>query len=458
MELPSTEVTGLVVPSAELIGIAFCLVFSAIFSGSETALTSLGRARLERIMNESRLAASALRLWNDKPNEVLTSILIGNNILNTLASALATSAAESALSGISSQNALLQPIPIAVGTMTFLLLTFGEITPKVLARGFAERLVVPAMFLLRPVYYLFLPISLFYVWLSGIVVRLVGGAPGNANVSEQEIEFMVQLGSEEGSISSDRGALLEAVFEFTDTSAREVMVARIDICAVPSDTSLEETIEIALQRGHSRVPVFDGNLDEIVGIAHVKDVVRAIRANRGDPKRTVIRDHVRDAYFIPESKGILPLMREMQANRFHMAVVVDEFGSVTGLVTLEDIIEEFFGEIWDEHDGVIDEPVLRMNEEGDDVYRVDARVSVYDVGELFGMDLPDDFDFDTIGGFIAKETGVVAKTGTVITHWGLRFEVLEADRRRIRTVKVERASDDADSIYVPEEDEPSSGS
>lgn len=421
-------------PFAEFVGILASLVFSAFFSSAETALTSLGRARIDKLMNENPGHAKPLQLWLDKPREVLTTILIGNNVANTLSAALATTAAEKLLRGYTSAIPGLQAIPLAVGVMTFLLLVFGEISPKVLARTYREAVAPRAMMILRPMYFLLRPVVWLFVWLTGSIMKAFGQSSiPRTQVSDEEIEFLVHLGSEEGSISEDKLDLFESVFEVTETTAREIMVPRLDVITVPVDIEREALLRTILDAGHSRMPVYEGGQDEIIGTVHVKDVFGALYSPQANDDFR-LRDLLRDAYFVPESKPILPLLREMQAHRNHMAIVVDEFGGTSGIVTLEDIIEEFFGEIWDEHDRRTDAGIRRT---GDKTYVVNARIPLYDLGDVFDIELPEDGDYDTVSGFIAKETGTVAPVQTVVERWGLRFTVIESDRRRVRKVRVE---------------------
>lgn len=439
-------------PGTEFLGIAICLVLSAFFSSAETALTSLGRARIDKMMNENPSHAKPLQLWLDRPREVLTTILIGNNITNTLGAALATVAAEKMLQGVDSNIPGLQPVPLAVGMMTFLLLTFGEISPKVLARTYREVFAPRAMMVLRPLHFLIRPLVWVFVQLTKGIMRLLGQSNIERNhISDEEIEFLVNLGSEEGSISEDKLDLFESVFEVTETTAREIMVPRLDVVTVPVDIEREALLRTILDAGHSRMPVYEGGRDEIIGIVHVKDVFGALHAPHPNPEFR-LRELLRDAYFVPESKSILPLLREMQSHRNHMSVVVDEFGGTSGIVTLEDIIEEFFGEIWDEHDRRTDAGIRMIGEKS---FYVNARVPLYDLEELFGMKLPEDGDYDTVSGFIAKETGTVAPVGTLVERWGLRFTVVESDRRRVRKIRVDWIGDESDLLPNGEQDEAS---
>lgn len=443
------------IPLAELIGIAVCLVLSAFFSSAETALSSLGRARIETLIHEQTSVAKYLQVWIDKPREILTTILIGNNIVNTLASALATSAVEQMLAHIQSDSRWLSPIPIAVGVMTFLLLTFGEISPKVLARSYRETIAVRAMFVLRPMHFLFQPVVYGFVKLTETIMKLLGQPPiPRTHVTDDELEFLVHLGGQEGSISKDKLALFESIFDVTDTDARAIMVPRIDLVSVAVDIELSELLQILLDAAHSRMPVYDGSKDEIIGIVHVKDIFGALYGPNG-AEQFNLRDLLREAHFVPETKGILPLLREMQAHRNHMAMVVDEFGGISGLVTLEDIIEEFFGEIWDEHDRRTEVGIRAI---APNAYRVRARIPFNDLARLFDTDLPEDHDYDTVGGFIAKETGVVATVGTVVERWGIRFTVLDADPRHVRRVRIEKLPDDEHSADRKEENGTQSGS
>lgn len=439
-------------PLTELIGILVCLVFSAFFSSAETALTSLGRARIDKLMSDVPTHAKNLQLWLDKPREVLTTILIGNNVANTLGAALATTAAEKLLRGVQTDIPGLQAIPLAVGAMTFLLLVFGEISPKVLARSYREVLGVRAMMVLRPLYYLLKPLVWIFVQLTERIMRALGQSAVERNhISDEEIEFLVHLGSEEGSISEDKLDLFESVFDVTETTAREIMVPRLDVITVPVDIERDALLRTILDAGHSRMPVYEGGHDEIIGIVHVKDVFGALNAPQANHDDFKLRDLLREAYNVPESKPILPLLREMQARRNHMAIVVDEFGGTSGIVTLEDIIEEFFGEIWDEHDRRTDAGIRRIGEAS---YYVNARIPLYDLEELFDVEIPEDADYDTISGFIAKETGTIAPVQTTVERWGLRFTVVESDRRRVRKVRVEWIGESNETSDALEEDDP----
>lgn len=423
-------------PLAETLGIVVCLVLSAVFSGSETTLTALSQTRTRQLLESGGRPAAVLRRWLEEPSAWLTSILIGNNIVNVAASALATSVAQQVLGEWAGQEAAwVSPLAVAVGVMTLLLLVFGEITPKTLARAHHERLAVVVLYVLTPWYVVSWPVTRVFMLLSNRVGRwtnteLDGGAP---HVREEDIEYLVRLGREEGSISSDRERMLRSVFEFTDTTAREVMVPRTDVVALPRQATGKEVLEVVLDAGHSRLPVYDGSIDNIVGLFYAKDLLRLISARPIDADFD-LRRSLRQANFVPETKLISELLREMQENRIHMAIVVDEFGGFAGIVTLEDIMEEFFGDILDEYDVESD----WLEEGPDGRWRVDARINMEELGEVLGITIEEEEDIDTLGGYLTKELGEVPRAGAVVDAWGLRMVIEEADARRVRRVLIER--------------------
>ena len=416
---------------ADVIGIIICLFLSAFFSGSETALTSLSGPQAQRLAEESN--SRWLELWVEKPIEVLTAILIGNNIVNITASALATDLADRLFENTAYES---WAIPVVVGVMTFLLLTFGEITPKTLAKRMHKRLAGPVMLLLTVPFKLFKPLIWLFMHLTRGVMRLVGEDPEHRTpfVTSEEIEYMIDLGSREGTFSEDRERLLRSAFEFTDTAVREIMVPRTEMVALSMDMNLDEVIDATLGCGHSRLPVYEESVDNIRGLFYAKDLIGgALTA----PERRAsfrMREHLREPYFVPESKRIAELLAEFQRQRTHMAIVVDEFGGTAGLVTLEDIIEEIFGEIQDEYDTepeqltVIDELTVRA----------DARITISDIETHYDMEFPDHPDYETLGGFLMAQSGNVPSPDDEVMWEDLVFRVLEADQKRVISVEIRR--------------------
>lgn len=416
---------------AEAIGILFCLAISAFFSGSETALTSLTGAQAQRLVEEK--GAKSLQLWLDRPIVVLNAMLIGNNIVNITASALATDLAGRLLAGTAAAS---WAIPAAVGITTLLLLTFGEITPKTIAKSQNQRVAGPAMWLMRVPYYVLYPFSLFFMVLARGLMRMTGKSFDERGpfVTSEEIQYMIDLGSREGTFSEDRERLLRSVFEFPDTLVREVMVPRTDMEVISDSMEFDQIIQILLRCGHSRIPVYSGTIDDITGLFYSKDMIGLLASGA----EFELSEHLRTPYFVPESRRIADLLADFQRQRIHMAIVVDEFGGTSGLITIEDIIEEFFGDIQDEYD--VEPSQLTVIDD----YKVcaDARISIYEIEEYFDVDLPEHPDYESLGGFLLSQAGNVPAEGDELRWNGLVFRVVEADVKRIITVEIEQLKEE----------------
>lgn len=417
-----------------------CLVGSAYFSGSETALTSLTSTKANQLVEEEGI--QGLKLWLERPIPVLTAILIGNNIVNVAASALATNVANRLLGGTENAH---WAIPAAVGVMTFLLLTFGEITPKAIAKRLFIRVSIWTIRVIRFVYYPLYPLIWLFVKFTKQVMRLLGNDLDDTApfVTYEEIEYLIELGTREGTLSDDRERLLRSVVEFPDTLVKEVMVPRTDMIAINAETNLQGMLDLLIECGHSRLPVFDGSIDEILGTFYAKDVIQ-LMADNLDPATFEITTYLRDVYFVPESKRISDLLTEFQEQRIHIAIVVDEFGGTAGIITLEDIIEEFFGDIQDEYDAEADQLI----DLGHDRILADARIPIYEVESHFDLKLPEHPDYESLGGFLLAQSGSVPQAGDEVEWDGLVFRVIEADAKKVISVEIERVPIDTD---VPEE-------
>ncbi len=412
------------VPTLELVGIVVCLILSAFFSGSETALTSLSLIRLERLLEKGTLWTRALGLWKHNPNGVLTTILIGNNIFNITASALATD--------LASRYFADRGIPIAIGGMTFLLLFSGEITPKTIARTYADALAPLLMNGVMVFHGLFYPVTWVLTWFIRGLFRLFGGRHGGRDrVTEEDIEYIVSLGRRQGTLDKEKETLLSSIFEFSDTTTREIMVPRTDMVTVPVDSPYEKVVDISLESGFSRIPVYEDSIDKVVGIFYTKNL---ITPPLKDEQGTFLASRMRPAVFIPESKKISEVLKLFQRERIHMAMVVDEFGGIGGLVTMEDIIEELLGEIQDEFD-TEEERLVKI---GEATYLADARVNIEDLEEELGVQYPEDRDYESLGGFLMHEAGEVPTEGWEHVHAGFLLHVLEADPQRVIKVRIER--------------------
>jgi CBS domain containing-hemolysin-like protein len=262
-------------------------------------------------------------------------------------------------------------------------------------------------------------------------------------ITEQELRASAEVASSEGEIEEDEKELIHSIFEFGDTIAREVMVPRPDIVAIEDVASLRDVQAVMLEDGYSRIPVFHEDLDDVVGVAFAKDVLRAVHDGKLDAP---LADIVRPAHFVPESKKVADLLKEMQREKFHQALVTDEYGSVTGIVSLEDLLEELVGEITDEYD--VEEP--EMVELGDGVYRVSGKTSIDDVNDMLGVQLPDE-EWDTVGGLVLDIFGKIPDAGEETDFQGLQFRAEEVQGRRVATVVITRSFDVVDEDDVSDD-------
>lgn len=415
------------VPTWEWVTLFFCVLFSGYFSGAETAYVSLSRAKLETIIGGGRHRFNATRIWLDNPSALLTSILIGNNLVNIGASAIATDIATGIFPG--------RAIPVAVGATTLVILVFGEITPKVMARRYAEGFIVSTALTLAVFYFITWPFTRFFVWMTRSLIGATGGDPDIefTPVEAEEIELLVASSAREGGIEKHPAALINRVFSFEKRSVKDAMVPRTEVVGLDIEEGEERIVSLLKSSGHSRLPVFRGTMDEIVGIFHVKDLLLSTADSSGHFK---LAEHLLPPYFVPEAAALGQAMRDFQKRRIHMAVVVDEFGGTEGIITLEDILEELVGEIQDEFDR--DAVMIRHLPSGN--LEVSGLTPIDDLRKVMPELQGSDFPSKTVGGLIMEEMGKVPRTGESVVAGGLKFTVLLSSERQIKRVRVESLS------------------
>lgn len=405
--------------------LALLLVLSAFFSGSETALLAANKLRLRQLHEDGNRRAGVVRRLLEEPGRVLTALLVGNNIVNVSATVLATALM------VQLWGPQRGPLYALVG-MTLLLLIVGEITPKTFAAKYADRL---AMWVGKPIAWLtaaLSPIIRVLSLLSNVLMRPLGGRVDLASplVTEEEIRLLVKVGEEEGVIQEDEREMIHSIFEFGDTVAREVMVPRIDLVCVADTDTVADALRLVREHGHSRLPVYHESIDQIVGVVHVKDLLGFMQDGH---EQTSVKEAARPAYFIPESKPLDGLFREMRRRKAHMAIVVDEYGGTAGMVTIEDLLEEIVGPILDEYD--VEEKLLEVVNEH--VTLVDGRVSLDEVNEQLALELPVG-EVDTIGGFVYSLLGRVPGQGESVTYDGIELFVERLEGHRIARVRITR--------------------
>jgi len=409
--------------TGQLIALIILLAFSAFFSASETALISIGKIRVRHLVEEKVKGAGLVARLLDSPSKLISTILVGNNVVNIAASALATAIAIRMWGSAG--------VGIATGVMTLLVLIFGEITPKTIAAQYPEKVVLRVA---RPIYWIMLlltPVVKVFTFITNAFIKTIGGEVHRVEpyITEEEIRTMVSVGQEEGVIETEEKEMIHNIFEFNDTYVKEIMVPRPDIVGIENTTSFEELIEVVKEEQFSRIPVYEATIDNIIGIIYVKDlfVLSAEEREQFDPTK-----YMRKAYYIPEFKKVGDLFNEFRHQKIHMAVVVDEYGGTAGIITMEDIIEEIVGEIADEYD-MAELPQIQTIDDRTAV--ADAGLRINEVNELLGLNLPSE-ESDTLGGFVFNLFGRIPLEQERIVYQDIEFVVEEMEKHRIQKVKL----------------------
>ena len=415
--------------------LALLLLLSGLLSGSETALTALGEWKLRQLREEGGDPGGLFALLERSPTRFITTLLIGNNLVNIAATALVTqmSIRLSRQVGFSEAAA----VGYATGLMTLLVLIFGEITPKSIAVhhsvGFA-RLAIRPVYLLSVVLY---PVGRAFAWFTAVVLRAFRLEPANDPlITENELRLMLRSAEESGVIEASEQEMIRGVIDLEETVVREVMTPRVDVVAISEEASLRDMLLATTQHGYSRLPVYRESIDDVRGIVYAKDLLNYV--GRSDDLDAIrVADLMHPPQYVPETTSVLDLMRDMRLRKNHLAVVVDEFGGTAGLVTLEDIIEEITGEIYDETD---EEEELDFEDLPDGSVRIRASVHLEEVEDRFRLDLGDEGEYDTLAGYLISELGRIPQVGESLTAAGLCFTVEEADERRVTLVRAEPAT------------------
>jgi magnesium and cobalt exporter, CNNM family len=412
----------------DIIILVVLFFFSGFFSASETALMGLGRSRLARAIEKGGPKGRALECWKEDPNKLLTTILILNNAINISATTVAAFLAVH-ISEIMHYNRAQMGVLVAA-VVTIIIIIFGEVTPKVLAIHKSEKI---ASFVIRPLV-LFAkvlhPLSRLLILLASIFLRPFGLKPGSSipMVTEEEIHALIQMGADEGVLEDQEHQMIHGVISLGETQVREVMIPRTEMECIDSSNSMERIIDQIVQTGYSRMPVYKGSVDTIVGVVYTKDIISVLQ-NR---ELIVLQDILRTPYYVPETKKVDELLHEFQRGKLHLAVVVDEYGGTSGLVTLEDLIEEIVGEIRDEYD--VEEKNIEKT--GEKTWLVDAQTDIKEINDMLEIELPDMKDLNTIGGFVIHLLGHLPKTGEQVVHQNIHFTVMAASSHKVDKIQI----------------------
>jgi len=418
-----------------LIFLIVLLIMSGFFSASEISLTAIGRYKIRELIDNEKNDKKKKKYKDfiDNPNHYLTTILVMNNIVNILATSMATVFAVRLIP--SSQGTT---VGVVTAIMTLLILIFGEITPKVYAREISVKFF---NFSFPIIYYLntiLSPIVWLLVSLSNIVIRTFGGETiKNAPplITENEIISYLDISHEEGIIEKSEKYLMQRSLEMKDTPVKEIMTPRVDIVAIENTETVEELINIINEEGYSRIPVYKESLDNIVGIVYAKDIFQKIE-ELGDLEKVMkirVSDIMRRPFFVPLTMNIRDVFKLFLTYHTHIAIVVDEYGGTAGLVTLEDIIEEMTGEIFDEYDDFSDEINIKKIEENSIL--VDGATPINDIERELDIDFPET-EFETIGGFLLEHFKRFPKPGEKFTIDNYEFEIISVTVNRIDKVKI----------------------
>lgn len=408
---------------AVLIVVGFLM--AAFFSGSETALVSINWIRLDHWLERGRRSAKVLEGFVADPHRMLGTTLVGTNIAVVMTSSLVSWKLSRLLPGWS--HVLVGLASTALVTPA--LLVFGEIIPKVIGRRHSDAVTLKIVHPLRLFYYLLSPVILLTTGIAAGVLRPFGirAQEWRSRLTKDQLKLLLTSeGERSGAVDEEETRLISGIFEFGLTTAGEVMVPRTDIVGVSPDSTVGEAVDLVRSHGFSRLPVLSGDRDRIEGMVHSRDLL-------GTPKDRSISELIRPVPYMPETKTCDDLFRELQARRQHMAAIIDEHGSLAGIVTLEDLLEELVGEIEDEYD-VRKALIQRID---DDLFMVDGRAEVDAFEETLGVELPEG-DYNTVGGLICAELGRIPEQGDEAVIGGLEFRIISATPTRVGKVRVRK--------------------
>lgn len=413
----------------ELLVIAALFVLNALISAAEIAMASLSRAKVSELSDTYPHWRGPLTLWRDHPNQLLTTILVSSNLAVVgLSTSMAVLAVQMNAGG--SLAAWVVTTASALASITVVLLS--EVAPKVIAKRHPEK-----------VAHLVIPLLLVLEWALGPLIRIVvrfmrlltspfgtDDGVGLPSVTDEELVLMAEEGAKSGHLEQEESEMIQSVLEFGDTLVREVMVPRTQLEGLSVQASVDQCLERFIDTGYTRLPVFDKDMDHIIGLLYAKDFLAVLK----ERDLIILADVIRPAFYVPASKRVSELLREFRKGRIHMAIVVDEYGGTAGIVTLEDLIEEIIGEIRDEYDT----EAGAVRPKGPDAWEVDAAHSLHDFGAEIGVEFPAEGDASSVGGFVAERLGRIPARGVKLDWGPLQFEVLEASARQVTRVLVRR--------------------
>lgn len=426
-------------PVVLVVAILLCLLGNGLFSGAEIAVISARRSRIDALVQEGSRAAARVKRLQENPDSFLATVQIGVTLMGTLAGVLggylASQYLEPAMVSIPWFGRVPWAAAVLVGAgIVYVELILGELVPKGIALRYAESVSLIVSWPLLMLSHASKIVIRMLTASTRAVLRIFGirDAPSHTFISPDEIKHMIREGRDQGVLDASEMEMIHSVFEFSDTPVRKVMIPRPKIFALDVTTPSLEIPKLIIEGGFSRVPVYEESIDNTLGLVYVKDVLAVM--DRSEP--LVLRKILRPVHFVPETKKVGPLLRELQRRRIHMAAVLDEHGSVVGIVTLEDLLEEIVGEIHDEHDWE-ERPVERLR---DGAMVVEGTLSASTLRERYHVPLPESTEFETVAGFMLDQLGSVPRGGEVVEMEGYRLTVVDVERNRVSKVKIEKVA------------------
>lgn len=410
------------VPIGLIILLIALVMLSAFFSSAETALSSVNKIRMRNYENEGRKGSKKALLIIDNFDSALSTILFGNNLVNIAASSISTAVV---INIFGPSTGLI----ISTFGMTMIILIFGEILPKSIAREYAEPYSLRISGIMYFLIKLLTPINFLFAKLKHTVTKIFSqGKQSLPSVTEEEIKVLVDISEEEGLINKNEKELLHRTLDFNEILVGEILTHRLDIVAVEIDQPINEITELLLEERYSRIPVYEDNIDNIIGLLSEREYFAEIVKN----KEIDIRKLLRKPIFVVKSMKISTLLPELQRTKSHMAIVLDEFGGTAGLITMEDILEELVGEIWDEHD----EKKSIITKLSDNVFEFDAQFHLDDFAKILNIKIPESTYYN-ISGWLFEILASIPKEGDVIQYGNLKITLVEVENHRLQKVRVE---------------------
>ena len=418
--------------SLQIVILFFLLTASAFFSGSEVALFTIEKRKIKDQFKKHKLLLSYLNILLDRPRKLLVTILVGNTVANVAASIVAVTLAIDLAPVIGLAKELVISLQIVV--LTILILLFSELLPKVFASRnpvlFTKITIVPMYWINVLIY----PVSEALAELIKATTSKIKIDKTKTVLTKQEISDLSDIGQEKGTLEEEEQELIKSIVSFRQKVAGEIMTPRVDINAISNKFTLDEIVEMINETGHSRFPLYLDDLDNIIGILYAKDILPFLKTEKSN-EIVQLSKIARKAMFVPKEKKVDDLLREFQKRKMHIAIVVDEFGGTSGLITMEDIIEEVVGEIWDEYDREEDS----IKEVSDDKFMVLGKTPINEINDVIGVEvINEESDFETVGGFVFKTAGFIPKEGYNFKTGDYTFTVKEVLRKRIKKVLIEK--------------------